>query len=346
MSAAKKRSVAKKHPTTKKAKHGATAKSATPSATPAVPGRTGGAGGLLAQLDRIERGRGDGELLLPDGSSLRVTSLGKVYFPASGFTKGDLMRHLVRVAPAMLPAIADRPLSLKRYPDGIDGQFFFQQKPGAHVAKGVRIERVETEAGSADRFIGGDLLTLLYLAQIGSIELHAWHSRVGSLDVPDYCVLDLDPSPGVDFSNVVRLARGVREEIRALKLHAALKTTGSRGLHLVVPLPRNATWTLSAEVAEAIAVRAAAEFPKLATVERSLARRAPRTIYVDHMQNAMGKTAVAVFSARARPAGTVSAPVRWSQATARLRTEAFTLATVGREMAALRKIWTAGLAGR
>ena len=343
MSAAKKQVAAKKSATA--AKPAKPAKPAKRAAKRGAPAASGG-GDLVAQLDGIERGRGDGELALPDGRSLRVTSLGKVYFPSSGFTKGDLMRHLVRVAPVMLPAIADRPLSLKRYPDGIDGQFFFQQKPGAHVAAGVRIERVETDAGKADRFIGGDLLTLLYLAQMGSVELHVWHSRVGSLEVPDYCVLDLDPSKGVAFADVVRLARGVREQIRALKLDAALKTTGSRGLHLVVPLPRSSTWALAAEVAETIAVRAAEKFPELATVERSLAKRPPRTIYVDHMQNAMGKTAVAVFSARARPAGTVSTPVPWSQATARLRTEAFTLATVGPKAAALGKAWTAGLAGR
>lgn len=305
-----------------------------------------GLGHLVAQIGRIEQGSGVGELELSDGQSIRVTSLDKVYFPESGFTKGDLMRYLVRVSPVMLPAIADRPLSLKRYPDGITGQFFFQQKPGPHVADGVRIERAETDAGSADRFVGGDLLTLLYLAQIGSVELHAWHSRIESLDVPDYCVLDLDPSKDVEFADVVRLALGVREQIRALKLKAALKTTGSRGLHLVVPLPPRATWPLAAEVAETIAVRTAAEFPEIATVERSLARRPPRTIYVDYLQNAMGKTAVAVFSARARAAGTVSTPVPWSQATARLRTESFTLATVGPKAAALGKAWKAGLTGR
>jgi bifunctional non-homologous end joining protein LigD len=173
------------------------------------------------QLVRIERQGHDGEVTFADGGTLRVTSLDRVVFPRDGVTKGDLMRYYARVSPVLLPVLADRPLALKRYPDGIDGPAFFQQNATKYPPV-VRVEKVKTEAGkAAPRFIGGDLPTLLYLVQIGAIALHAWQSRVGSLDDADYSTIDLDPGEGVRFARVVELARMLGERIRERKLVAA-----------------------------------------------------------------------------------------------------------------------------
>ncbi|HET7459374.1 MAG TPA: DNA ligase D [Gemmatimonadaceae bacterium] len=269
---------------------------------------------LLSQLTRIERETGDGTLRFDDGTELSVTSLDKPFWKKEGITKGALMRYYTRVAPALLPALADRPLALKRYPNGVAGHSFFQQNAGDHVPEGVRTAQVETEdEGKQPRLIGGDLPTLLYTVQLGTIAVNAWHSRLGALDWPDYSILDLDPSPRAPFSRVIQVARWVRDELELLGLHGALKTSGSRGLHIVIPLPRRTTYDTSAALAERVATQVARAHPKEATVARSIGDRPPGSVYVDHMQNARGKTLASVFSVRARPGATVSTPVSWRQ---------------------------------
>lgn len=301
---------------------------------------------VVAQLARIERAGGDGELDLGRGRSLHVSSLDKPYFPEAGLTKGDLMRYYARVAPVLLPAIADRPLALKRYPEGAAGFSFFQQDPGAHVPDVVRVEQVDTEdKGREPRIVGGDLATLLYTVQIGTIAVNAWHSRMRSLDRPDYCVLDLDPGEGVPFSRIVQAALWVREEVRRLKLDGVAKTSGSRGIHVVIPLGTRATYDLSAEVAEEVAVAVARKHPEHATVERSLSARPRGTIYVDHLQNAYGKTVASVLSARAKPLATVSMPLPWRQLTVRLDPAAFTIETTPRRLGTAQGLW-ASVTGR
>ena len=150
-----------------------------------------------AQLTAIERGDGEGELDLGRGVSLHVSSLGKVYFPDAGVTKGALMRYYTRVSPVLLPHIAGRPLVLKRYPDGVGGPMFFQQDAGPHVPDVVRTKALPTEEkGDRQRIIGGELATLLYTVQLGAIEVHPWLSRVADIDGADRCLIDLDPGSG------------------------------------------------------------------------------------------------------------------------------------------------------
>ncbi|MBK5187544.1 MAG: DNA ligase D, partial [Gemmatimonadaceae bacterium] len=195
-------------------------------------------GSVEQQLAAIERDGGDGTVEIRRGVSLHVSNLGKVYFPDDGYTKGDLMRYYARVAPVILPAIADRPLVLKRTPEGIKGEVFFQQKPPEHAPPVVRVETVVTDEGvRAERIVGGDLATLLYTVQIGCVSVDPWESRIDSLDAMDYTILDLDPGPRATFDRVVDVARWVKEELDAHGLRAALKTSGSRGLHIAIPLP-------------------------------------------------------------------------------------------------------------
>ena len=306
-----------------------------PARTPAV----------LRQLAAIEQDGGDGALRFADGATLAVTSLDKPFFPAVGLTKGGLMRYYVRVAPALLPAIDGRPLALKRHPDGVDGAAFFQHDPGRAPPAATRVAEVPVEHGGAEpRYVGGSLATLLQTVQLGAIAVNAWHSRVGALDHPDYCVLDLDPMPEAPFARVAAVAGWVHAALAEAGLHAALKTSGSRGVHIVLPLPRGTSYDESAALAEAVASRVAAAHPDAATVERALASRAPGQVYVDHLQNAHGKTLASVFSVRARAAAPVSTPLSWRQlAGAGFDPGAFTAATVPGRLSRLAARWRLGL---
>jgi bifunctional non-homologous end joining protein LigD len=299
---------------------------------------------LLRQLTSIEQDGGDGILVFGEGETLAVTSLDKEFFPRDGYTKGDLMRYYVRVAPVLLPAIDGRPLTLKRYPNGIDGPSFYQHNAGENLPEVVRVEQVMTEEGMQARFVGGDLATLLYTVQLGTIAVDAWHSRVGSLDAPDYAILDLDPGDDVPFRRVIEVAALVKGELDRPGLRGVAKTSGSTGLHVLVPLPRRATYETAAEIAEEVASRVAAARPEIATVERAIDRRPPGTVYVDHLQNARGKTLAAVLSARARPGATVSTPVGWPQMTRALDPQKLAIATVPRRLARLRDTWEGGMA--
>lgn len=289
---------------------------------------------IESQLAAIERGPGDGTLDLGRGATLNVSSLGKVYFPKAKLTKGDLMRYYARVSPVLLPHLAGRPLVLKRYPDGVGGPMFFQQDAGANVPDIVQTGMLPTEEkGKRRRIIGGDLATLLYTVQLGAIEVHPWLSRVADIDSADRCLIDLDPGAKVPFSTVVALARDVLRITEECGLAAAVKTSGSRGLHLVIALPRRTTYDTSALLAMQIAQVVVAARPEVATVERSIKARPAGTIYVDALQNARGKSAASAYSVRARDEATVSAPLAMRELTARLRMEAFTVKTMPRRMA-------------
>jgi bifunctional non-homologous end joining protein LigD len=288
--------------------------------------------------------------------TLAVTSLDKEYFPEAGVTKGGLMRFYVRLAPALLPAIADRPMVLRRYPAGIAGPSFHQHDPGDNTPDGVRVESVVVERGSAPerRLVGGDpnrslgeaLATLLYTVQLGAIPINVWHSRVGSIATPDYAVLDLDPDSAAGFARVVDVARAVHAELERRGLGSVPKTSGSRGIHMLIPLPRRTDYDESAALAEEIATAVARANPAIATVERSIDERPRGSVYVDHLQNAAGKTLVSVFSVRAKPAATVSTPLTWRQVTRTLKPERFTVAAVLRQRAALMARWESSMSVR
>ena len=301
---------------------------------------------VIAQLDAIQATGGEGVLELGRGGALRVSSLDKLYFPKDGFSKGDLMRYYATMARVILPAIKDRPLILKRYPNGIDGPSFFQQNAD-DVPDGVRTGRVLTEGKRrADRIIGGDLLTLLYTVQIGTIAVHAWQARTTSHRFADTTTIDLDPGEGVPFSRVVLLAKHIKKEMDDVGLRGAAKTSGSSGIHIVLPMPARTTFDVAAAVAQRLAERVAARHPEMATVERSIRARPKGSIYVDAQQNAEGKSVVAVYSVRARRGATVSAPLEWSELRRTLRLEAFTIETMPVRLRRIGDIWGAAMKRR
>lgn len=299
-----------------------------------------------SQLRAIEREGGDGEVQLGRGATLHVSNLAKQFFE-NGVTKGAVMRYYARIWPAIERHVKDRPLVLKRYPDGAAGPMFFQQNAGAHVPDVVRVETFDTrEEGPKPRIIGGDLTTLLYTVQLGSIEVHPWLSRVCDIDSADCCLIDLDPGDDVPFPAAVALARDVLQIVRQCKLPAAVKTSGSSGIHLVIPLPPKTMYDTSARLAMLIARVVAAHRPQHATVERSLRARPAGTIYVDAMQNARGKSMACAYSVRAREGATVSAPLRERELTARLRTSAFSVKTMPARVARAGDVWGEALAAK
>jgi bifunctional non-homologous end joining protein LigD len=335
--------------TTRKA---ATARTAGTTRKAATTRRAGGSKGgigaeIIRQLDEIQTSGGDGMLEFGRGKTLKVTSLDKIYYPDAGVTKGDVMRYYASVSPVLLPIIADRPLVLKRYPDGIAGPSFFQQNAGANVPKGVRTARVATGDGArAARIIGGDLLTLLYTVQIGTIAVHAWQSRVTSPVYADTSTIDLDPGDDVTFKDVVTLAKQLKVELDRQRLHSAIKTSGSSGLHVVIPLPPQTVFADAARLAEQIAERVVEEHPDRATVERSLKARPAGTIYVDAQQNAKGKSVVAAYSLRERPEATVSAPLDWRELRSTLQLESFTIDTISARLRSRGDLWGAAISRR
>ena len=304
--------------------------------------KRGGAGGsIIDQLDRIEADGGDGELTFGRGKSLQISSLGKLYFPDAGITKGDVMRHYATVAPMMLPHLKDRPLAVTRHPEGIAGHSFYQQNAPEGTPDGVRVEEIAVKGGDeAPRFIGGDLLTLLHLVQMGGIVIHTWFSRIDTLDEPDLALIDLDPGEGVEFSTIVQVAREVRAVTDELGLSTVVKTSGSRGMHVGIPLPRGVDYATSAELAKRIARDVVRNMPAVATLERLKAKRPRGTILVDVNQNARGKTMVAPYAVRAKPHATVSAPLDWKEVTGRLAMERFTVRTMPRRVAQRGDLWT------
>ncbi len=257
------------------------------------------------------------------------------------------MRYYTTVSPMLLPLIKDRPLVLNRFPDGIGRGSFFQQNAGRETPVGVRTAKVTTIGRDrAERIIGGDLLTLLYIVQIGTIAVHAWQTRITDAEHADSTTIDLDPGQGVRFAQVATLAMHVKEELDALDLRAALKTSGSRGIHIVLPLPPRTTFEHAARVAERIAERVVDRHPALATLERGIDARPAGTIYVDAQQNAKGKTVVAAYSVREKPGATVSAPLRWPELRRGLRLDSFTVRTMPARLRKVGDLWGESMKGR
>jgi len=275
--------------------------------------------GVVAQLQALEDARKDGVITLPEGLKLGITNPAKVFWPRLKLTKGDLLRYYATVSAFLLPVVEDRPLVMKRFPNGIDGLAFYQQKKvGEKPPPGVRLEVLPdgldpmSEPG-ARRFVGGSLMTLLYMTQLAAISQDPWFSRVQSPLDADYVALDLDPDDHTPFAKVLDVARWVRDELVALKVTAVPKTSGSSGLHIYIPLPPETSYESGQLFCQIIATVVAAKHPKTATVERMVKRRPRGTVYVDFLQNILGKTLATAYSARASEFAGVSTPLTWDE---------------------------------
>lgn len=298
---------------------------------------------VVAQLKDLEAARRDGTVSLPDGTAVGVTNLAKVFWPAAKLTKGALLRYYADVSPLLLPAVADRPLVMKRFPNGIDGPAFYQQrsrqeKPPA----GVRVETLPEGLDSepdARRFVGGSLITLLYMSQIAAISQDPWFSRVQSPLDADYVALDLDPDDETPFARVLDVARWIRDELASLRVHAVPKTSGSSGLHIYVPLHPETSYESGMLFCQIVATVIASRHPRAATVERTVRARPRGTVYVDFLQNILGKTLATAYSARASAFAGVSTPLRWEELDDDINPRDFTITTAPARFREVGDLW-------
>jgi bifunctional non-homologous end joining protein LigD len=256
------------------------------------------------------------------------SNLGKVFWPDEGFTKGDLVDFYRAVSPWLLEYLRDRPVVLTRYPDGIAGKSFFQKDAPGFIPGWVRTERMWSEHAQReiDYFICDHVETLLYLANLGTIPLHIWSSRVRTLQNPDWCILDLDPKEA-PFAHVVEVARTVHDLCEEMGLPSFPKTSGSTGLHVLLPLGRQCTYEQSRSLGELLAHVVCQRLPEIATTVRPVGLRGGR-VYVDYLQNGHGRLLAAPFSVRPVPGALVSTPLQWSEVDDRLDPAQLTLRTV------------------
>jgi bifunctional non-homologous end joining protein LigD len=301
--------------------------------------------GVVEQLRALEDARKDGELALPNGDRVKVTNLAKPFWPALKITKGDLLRYYVDVSPCILPAVEDRPLVMKRFPNGVDAPAFYQQRSREErPPAGVRIETLADRLDpisepDARRLVGGSLTTLLYMTQIAAISQDPWFSRVQSPLHADHCAIDLDPADGVPFERVLDVARWVRDELATLGVPGYPKTSGASGLHVYVPLPPGTSYESGQLFCQIVATIVATRHPKVATVERIVRRRPRGTVYVDFLQNILGKTLATAYSARASDYAGVSTPLTWKEVGKGIDPRDFTIRTAPSRFRNVGDLW-------
>jgi bifunctional non-homologous end joining protein LigD len=239
------------------------------------------------------------------------------------------MAYYLNMARYVLPAIADRPLTYRPYPHGVEQRpDRYHQRVIHAVPEGVHVASLKgREKAYEPRFIGGSLMTLVYLVQLNVISFDAWLSRVMTPDTPDVAVLDLDPMPGVEFQQVTDVARWLHDELQSWRIPGFLKTSGSSGLHVYIPLASGTTFRESWQFCELLARLVTKKHPKHATIERTISQRG-RRVYIDYLQNLPGKTLAAAYSVRANPFAGVSTPLRWPELKDNVRPEDFTIATI------------------
>src|SRR5215472_12036571 len=265
-----------------------------------------------AQIEaELFKGRAETINIELEGKRLRFSNLNKVYFPESGYTKRDLLAYYYRMADYMLPFLKDRALVLRRYPDGINGQAFFQKDLREGLPDWFKTAPLESEEkGKQIHYAtADDRASLLFLAGLGCIDHNPWSSRLGDLEHPDYFFFDLDPSDGTDFSVVITIARALHEKLEELGIVSFLKTSGATGFHIFIPVEPLYTYEQLRTFGEIIARTVTAQHPNLVTNERSVAKRPAGRVLIDVQQNAMGRPLAVAYSVRAFPRAPVSAPV-------------------------------------
>jgi bifunctional non-homologous end joining protein LigD len=264
--------------------------------------------------------------------SVAFTNLDKVFWPEEGYTKGDLIQYHRAIAEWMLPYLEDRPLVMTRYPDGIDGKSFFQKDAPPYAPDWFRTVTVWSEGSERDLsyFVAEDVESLLYVINLGTIPLHIWSSRIESLASPDWCILDLDPKDA-PFTDVVDVALTIRDLCEEIDLPCFPKTSGSSGIHVLVPLGRRLTYEQSRTLGQLLGRIVVSERPDIATLTRNPDRREGK-VYVDFVQNGHGRLLVAPFTVRPKPGAPVSTPLRWSEVNKRLEIPNHTIESVPRRM--------------
>ena len=274
------------------------------------------------------------------GRIVKLTNLPKPFWPELGITKRDLIQYYADVAPVLLPHLKDRAMVMKRYPNGAAGDFFFMKRAPAPRPEWIEICSIEHSSGNIIDFpMIQDLASLLWVINLGCIDLNQWYACCDDVDRPDYVHFDLDPVPGATFEKVVEAALLIRTALESLKVPCYAKTTGSKGIHVYVPIVRGPTqkqvWTFAKEFANAVAAQA----PKLLTTIYVVAKRPRGRVLVDYNQNAWGRTLASIYSVRPRPQASVSTPVKWSELERGLQIEDFRIDNVPARIRRVGDLW-------
>lgn len=286
-----------------------------------------------------ESAPGSATLLAPDaqeisltieGRRLKFTNLKKIFYPADGYSKRDVINFYAAVSPLLLPHLQARPLSLRRYPNGIESEGFFQKQAAESFPAWLHTESIQTDKESKTDFVVcDDKASLLYLANLGCIDQNPWMSRVGSLENPDFILIDLDPYH-CGFDRIVEAAHVVKQKLDLIALQGYPKTTGGDGMHIYIPVETRYTYAQTRSFAEILARWVTAERPDLFTTPRTVAAREKGKVYFDWMQNAEGKTISAPYVLRAYPGAPVATPLKWEEVRPALKPTQFHIGNVSR----------------
>jgi bifunctional non-homologous end joining protein LigD len=289
----------------------------------------------------------DNATLTVDGREVRLTNLRKPFWPELGITKGALLQYYADVAHVLLPHVRDRAMVMKRYPHGAAGAFFFMKRAPVPRPSWIRTCAIDHgSAGVIDFPVIDDLPALLWVINLGCIDLNQWYASCEDVDTPDYVHFDLDPGEGATFDQVLEAALITRDALNGLALKPLVKTTGSKGVHIYVPIVRGpeqkAVWTFS----KALGVELAARHPRLMTSEYKVAKRPRARVLVDYNQNAWGRTLASVYSVRPRPLASVSTPLTWEEVEHGVRVDDFRIDNVRQRIASVGDLWKPLLAAR
>jgi bifunctional non-homologous end joining protein LigD len=280
-----------------------------------------------------------------EGKKITLTNLRKIFWPDLGITKGDLLQFYADVAPVLLPHLANRAMVMKRYPHGIAGEFFFMKRAPSPRPHWIETCAIEHSSGNVIDFpVIGDLASLLWVINLGCIDLNPWYARCDDVDRPDYLHFDLDPVKGASWEQMLETASVVHDALESLKLPSLIKTTGSRGFHVYVPIMRGPTQKQVWAVAKKFANTLAALRPDLITAEYRIAKRPNKRVLVDYNQNAWGQTLSSIYSVRPQPKATVSTPITWKELKKGPRIEDFHIGNVRARIDKLGDLWAPLLA--
>jgi bifunctional non-homologous end joining protein LigD len=301
----------------------------------------------MGRADIVVPRDADNAIVRADSKDVRLTNLRKVFWPELKLTKGDLLRYYMAVANVLLPHIRNRAMVMKRYPHGASGDFFFMKRAPTPRPEWIEICTIDHGDGNVIDFpMIQDRAALLWVINLGCIDLNQWYATCDDTDRPDYLHFDLDPGVGAPFERVLETALVVHQALETLKMPSVVKTTGSKGLHVYVPIVRGPVQKQVWTFAKALAQELAARNPKLITAEYRVANRPPGRVLVDYNQNRWGSTLASIYSPRPRPEATVSTPVTWKDVERGVRIESFTLKNVPARVAKLGDLWKPLLAAR
>jgi bifunctional non-homologous end joining protein LigD len=280
-----------------------------------------------------------GRLVIVNDEKVQLTNLDKIFWPDEGYTKEDLIDYYSDISPFLLPYLKDRPESLHRFPDGISGESFYQKNVDHKVPAWVRTFKIASESDNKDTtyLLCQDVATLVYMANLGCIEINPWHSRIPNVDYPDYLVLDLDPLD-IAFGEVVKAALETRRVLTEIGAEAFCKTSGATGLHIYVPLAARYTEDQATQFAMLVNLLVHNRLPETTSIERSPEKRRGR-VYLDYLQNGRGQTLAAAYCIRPRKHATVSTPLRWEEVNKKLDPAQFTMKTIFKRLEQSGDLW-------